>query len=80
MAAEVVGYVVEGRTHFFVDGPEVHNPEQEIRLREQLKKAHAASRLAQDTIEEIAAELRFPLAFSTRIHDDEEEEDDAGSS
>lgn len=50
-----------------LDDPNPQSDEQDERLREHLERAHAASMEAMETIELIAEELRFPLAFSTRV-------------
>lgn len=80
MAAEAVGlsHVTRAMHLNVVPDPSPENTEQERRLQEKLRRAHEATRIAQETIEEIAEELRFPLAFSTRIHD-ERQNDDAGA-
>lgn len=49
--------------------PECVTTEQDERLQEHLQRAHDASVEALETIEKIAEELRFPLAFSTRVRE-----------
>lgn len=53
---------------------EADDGEREERLHEHLDRAHRANLEAREAIEAIYKELRFPLAFSTRI----KEVDDAG--
>lgn len=60
------------------DPPIVRSREQDERLREHLERAHAASEEALRTIEQIAEELRFPLAYSTRVKEERRADDTPG--